>query len=316
MNEDMHCAIEIEQIATKLPDVCRVCLADGSDGQTDLYHIDDVYVTPGELESINSFRDIINIFVNDEINVNRKQLPTSICTQCASRAQDAYRFIDHCQRTEALLEAHFSQNDEVIAVHDAKRKSSTEEFIEVQDPLIPLEENEETQNHQPDHRHPAQGEETQPNIVKRTKVKRDGDRWACDKCDKTFTQAQALRRHCRVHDESGKARRHCTYCERSFLRSDDLVRHLRTHTNERPYKCDQCTKTFKQCSELKEHRLTHSSEKQFKCTECGKHFASRNGLFVHRRNHRGEKPHVCPHCDKRFATTSERVSHIRYRHRT
>uniref|UniRef100_A0A182XJV9 ZAD domain-containing protein n=1 Tax=Anopheles quadriannulatus TaxID=34691 RepID=A0A182XJV9_ANOQN len=80
----------MESVAAKLPDVCRVCLLDETDGRTELYTIDDVYVQPNSLESC-----------------NESLLPKHICTKCVTRAQEAYQFIEQCQRADKLLEQCF-----------------------------------------------------------------------------------------------------------------------------------------------------------------------------------------------------------------
>nr|XP_040236084.2 zinc finger protein 271-like [Anopheles coluzzii] len=299
-----------ESVAAKLPDVCRVCLLDETDGQTELYTIDDVYVQPNSVEHMNCFRDILSIFINDELeSCNESLLPKHICTKCVTRAQEAYQFIEQCQRADKLLEQCFESlhsKTKTNATVASPAKSPTAEGT-----VIKL----EIANARPacDDAEDSNAEEMEQPVSQPLMIQK-GKRWYCDKCSKSFSQPQTLRRHYRIHDETGSSKIACPQCDRQFLRSDDLTRHIRTHTGERPYRCKLCPKKYKQGSELKEHMLTHSQEKQFRCDECNKQLASRNGLYVHMKLHRGEKPHACPHCDKRFTTSSERISHVRHIH--
>jgi len=48
----------------------------------------------------------------------------------------------------------------------------------------------------------------------------------------------------------------CDVCEKSFTRADSLKRHVRIHMNEKPYECDVCEKRFTQSSNLKRHKRT------------------------------------------------------------
>uniref|UniRef100_A0A182LYT8 C2H2-type domain-containing protein n=1 Tax=Anopheles culicifacies TaxID=139723 RepID=A0A182LYT8_9DIPT len=283
--------MDIEKMFSKLPDVCRVCFSEDSDSQTDLYHIDDVYVKPNSLEHINSFRDILAIFVNDE---------------------SAYQFVEQCQQSDKLLEQYFQSISSSKVPKVGANVPISEEFSPEVDNEEDITNSEavtkeflesDEEKHESSARHKLQCKPTMK-----------GNRWFCDRCPKSFSQPQTLRRHYLIHDETGQSKKACKSCGRQFLRSDDLTRHMRTHTGERPYECKLCSKSYKQSSELKEHMLTHSREKHFKCSQCSKQFSSRNGLYVHLKVHKGEKPHVCPHCSKRFTTSSERISHVRYIH--
>ncbi|XP_052889677.1 zinc finger protein 271-like [Anopheles moucheti] len=306
---------DLEKRLAKLPDVCRVCFSEESDSQTDLYHIDDVYVKPNSMEHVNSFRDILAIFVNDEFESHGELIPTSICANCTSRAQSAYEFVEQCQQSDKLLEQYFKSMSTAKTSKVRSKPKRTEQFPQEsckEEDIVNVEEVTSTPFKGDGEKHPEPTSIDGKNLELKTKLK--DNRWSCDKCDKSFSQPQTLRRHSRIHDDTGHIKKACSLCDRQFLRSDDLTRHMRTHTGERPYKCKLCSKTYKQGSELKAHILTHSQEKHFKCSLCSKQFSSRNGLYVHLKVHKGEKPHACPHCSKRFTTSSERISHIRYIH--
>jgi len=72
--------------------------------------------------------------------------------------------------------------------------------------------------------------------------------FACDQCQKSFTNISYLTIHIRVH--TGDKPYHCEICKKKFSNSSDLRRHQRIHTGEKPYSCDLCLKKFSQSSNL------------------------------------------------------------------
>jgi uncharacterized Zn-finger protein len=72
----------------------------------------------------------------------------------------------------------------------------------------------------------------------------------CSECLKSFSRADSLKRHEKIHteDSAGERQHKCLQCPKSFKQSSDLQRHLRTHTGERPFQCMHCPKSFKQAS--------------------------------------------------------------------
>lgn len=61
-----------------------------------------------------------------------------------------------------------------------------------------------------------------------TKPLRDGSRFACHLCSKTFSLQRLLNRHMKCH--SDVKRYLCTFCGKGFNDTFDLKRHTRTHT--------------------------------------------------------------------------------------
>uniref|UniRef100_A0A182Y9E3 Uncharacterized protein n=1 Tax=Anopheles stephensi TaxID=30069 RepID=A0A182Y9E3_ANOST len=179
---------DFARIFAKLPDVCRVCF---SENQSDLYHIDDVYVKPTSIEHMNSFRAILAVFVNDEFESHRELIPTSICADCTARAQSAFQFIEQCQRSDMRLEECFKSigsektlqiepDVPIISQQLSHEQCKTQEIrtsVHV------------TQSHLNNSRQTCvkkrseiQGKKPQKSATK--------SRWYCDTCDKSFSQPQ------------------------------------------------------------------------------------------------------------------------------
>ena len=75
----------------------------------------------------------------------------------------------------------------------------------------------------------------------------------CDTCDKTFVQAQSLRRH--QTSAHGDTSHNCDRCEASFKRKDALTRHMKRHTEEKRHECNGCSKKFHRKDKRDEHQM-------------------------------------------------------------
>lgn len=321
-------------LATKLPSVCRTCLAAdeaSSDPELELYQIDEIFLEEDELTTqVHSFVDVLSLFVNDVVGKQDARLPKTICLVCVEKARAAFQFIEMCRVTDSLLEECLSKQvteskpavkvdpykSEEVSYADLEQEDehTNEDYVEY-----------EVQESLADYMEQSTTEKLHLMYVGGTPVKKGSPskvspakRHECDICHKTFTQPQTLTRHKKIHSRDSDPGKPCEYCSRTFLRSDDLRRHIRTHTNERPYVCDQCPRAYKQSFELKEHRdACHSEEgtrKMLGCNVCGKQLSTRNGLYVHMKAHKGEKNHGCLYCGKRFVTSGELTSHLRHIH--
>ena len=121
---------------------------------------------------------------------------------------------------------------------------------------------------------------------------------------------------------SGEKLYQCSYpgCNSSFTQADNLKVHMRIHTGEKPYKCSYpgCNSAFTQAGNLKVHMRIHTGEKPYKCSYpgCNSAFTQAGNLKVHMRIHTGEKPYKCsyPGCNSAFIHTGNLKVHIRRHH--
>ena len=73
--------------------------------------------------------------------------------------------------------------------------------------------------------------------------------YACDLCNKQFTQLGNLKTHIVSHTDHKQYT--CELCEKTFTRSGTLKSHMLVHTGEKSYACDICQKSFGQFRVLK-----------------------------------------------------------------
>uniref|UniRef100_A0A8C2DWS2 C2H2-type domain-containing protein n=1 Tax=Cyprinus carpio TaxID=7962 RepID=A0A8C2DWS2_CYPCA len=73
----------------------------------------------------------------------------------------------------------------------------------------------------------------------------------------------------------------CFECEKTFTSAEHLKRHQRIHTGGKPYKCSHCDKRFTRSGTLKTHEMIHTGEKPYHCTACGKCFNRSSSLHRH-----------------------------------
>lgn len=292
----------------------------------DLYQITDIFLEEDEMTTqIQSFEEVLCLFIDDEVGNQKDRLPKRICIACIEKARSAFQFIEMCRLTDGLLQELLSDpkieqklESTVVAELEVEAPLETRrviiEEIEMQhtDADEPTEIDGRKEIQTADVHEESTEEESKPAVAKQTK------RHVCDVCYKTFTQPQTLNRHKKIHSKDSVPLKSCNNCSRMFLRADDLRRHIRTHTNERPYVCELCARAYKQSFELKEHKASaHPASgvrKVHTCSICNKQLTTRNGLYVHMKAHRGEKNHVCTFCDKRFVTSGELSSHMKHVH--
>lgn len=72
---------------------------------------------------------------------------------------------------------------------------------------------------------------TSAKMKKAKRTQKDGKVYICHVCNRTFSLAQTLSRHAKLHESLSKNKQ-CSYCGKCFNRTDDLRRHIRIHTGK------------------------------------------------------------------------------------
>ncbi|KAM9489342.1 uncharacterized protein znf526 isoform 2-T2 [Clarias gariepinus] len=102
----------------------------------------------------------------------------------------------------------------------------------------------------------------------------------------------------------------CEECKRTFTTANRLAAHLRVH-EQGTHECPECDKVFKKVGSLHTHMRTHSGEARFLCVDCGHSFTTEMTLIIHRKSHTSEPLHRCPFCAKTFTNMTKFLYHRR-----
>lgn len=73
----------------------------------------------------------------------------------------------------------------------------------------------------------------------------------------------------------------CEECKRTFTTANRLAAHIRVH-EQGTHECPECDKVFKKLVSLQTHMRTHSGEARFLCVDCGHGFTTEMTLMIHR----------------------------------
>lgn len=149
-----------------------------------------------------------------------------------------------------------------------------------------------------------------------TKPKSDQQQFVCPHCGTAFKGEQWLYRHLANKPAACSKKFMCQFCPRVFKDNRNFVRHVRVHTGEKPFACRQCEARFTTRSDLYRHSRTHSGIKPYACQQCEMQFRFRCDLTTHLRTHSGETPYQCAHCKLAFISASQRLQHMRCKHKS
>ncbi|XP_048882817.1 zinc finger protein 574 isoform X2 [Brienomyrus brachyistius] len=102
----------------------------------------------------------------------------------------------------------------------------------------------------------------------------------------------------------------CTECQRTFTSANRLAAHRRVHEHG-THECPECDKVFKKPASLQTHMRTHSGEARYLCVDCGHGFTTEMTLVIHRKTHTAEPLHRCQFCAKTFTNMTKFLYHRR-----
>jgi len=156
-------------------------------------------------------------------------------------------------------------------------------------------------------------------------------KFACETCNKGFSQQRFLDQHFFVEHGKGKGQRfHCQYenCNFEAKYTQTLASHIkevhegekRSHRSEDSKSdvvCNACGKTLKKWYYQMHHKSSCSSNVVYKCDICGQDgFVNNTTLNNHvKAKHSDDKPYVCEHCPARYATSMSLSTHRSRVHR-
>jgi len=137
-------------------------------------------------------------------------------------------------------------------------------------------------------------------------------RFACDQCNKVFSEKTRLIIHMRIH--SGEKPFVCESCGFSCSQRDNLrlhkeFKHPSLGRQEKKFTCDICSASFLTKSNLSRHRMSHSDLKCFVCETCGKAFKDPGALKQHTYSH-GAPDYECGVCGQKFTSPLYLNRHI------
>ncbi|XP_031431745.1 zinc finger protein 526 isoform X2 [Clupea harengus] len=102
----------------------------------------------------------------------------------------------------------------------------------------------------------------------------------------------------------------CGECQRTFTSANRLAAHRRVH-EQGTHECPECDKVFKKAGSLQTHLRSHSGEARYLCVDCGHGFTTEMTLIIHRKSHTAEPLHRCEFCSKTFTNMTKFLYHRR-----
>lgn len=219
----------------------------------------------------NSIKTMLEHVTNLSMEEN-DGLPRRVCKQCLNIAWKFYLFRNQVAEADSTLRKHLGAHSNNIDsweehINNSKRdvegatnsivdqNGSTQwnvaspseniEFAEELKEIVPQEETEtfgSLNNDTPESDISEEFEENVPTKIdvglakmkKDKKTQRAGKVHVCLICNRTFSLAQTLSRHAKLHESLSKNKQ-CSYCGKCFNRTDDLRRHIRIHTGKGYY---------------------------------------------------------------------------------
>ncbi|XP_050359636.1 myoneurin-like isoform X1 [Nymphalis io] len=131
--------------------------------------------------------------------------------------------------------------------------------------------------------------------------RRDGDKFACCRCEKIYDKMCSLRFH--IKTKHYKIPRFtCQYCMKGFMTHAPFTIHkLEDHNIDERYYCKACKGTFNTKIQLRKHiNNFHMLGERYQCDLCDYESFSFEGMYKHKFKHKTSKDYHCRFCRKSF----------------
>ncbi|KAJ8392952.1 hypothetical protein AAFF_G00071560 [Aldrovandia affinis] len=126
----------------------------------------------------------------------------------------------------------------------------------------------------------------------------------------TFLPSTSRPRQAQAAPQAPPVSLQCGECQRTFTSANRLSAHRRVHEHG-THECPECDKVFKKPASLQTHMRTHSGEARYLCVDCGHGFTTEMTLIIHRKSHTAEPLHRCQFCAKTFTNMTKFLYHRR-----
>ncbi|GJQ79047.1 hypothetical protein Trydic_g206 [Trypoxylus dichotomus] len=147
---------------------------------------------------------------------------------------------------------------------------------------------------------------------KKSKKRKRGPPWICEKCQTIFKNRVSLYNHKReAHIQLPKdhlssytynpqtERFTCKICTLETKAKEKMAAHVLTH--EEKFTCKVCSEVIYSAYRFSVHMRKHNKEGGYKCPFCVYVSSRPSGIFVHiNRMHLGRYAYMCKHCGKGF----------------
>ena len=143
----------------------------------------------------------------------------------------------------------------------------------------------------------------------------------CEVCDQTFKRKYHLARHVREKHKAVEFDNFkCCDCGKSFTRAEDLKRHTKVHKSDNCVKCNHCDTQFSEKANLMRHKKgavygIHHFPK-FTCMDCAKYFCTGKAMKGHKCDKllltdKSDIPILCNKCNEVFTSKRALQVHVK-----